>query len=187
MPTLTEILDRNTIEYYDCVKFDFGLGNYTNAPWNLTIGSDTYISAGGMLGVGPIEASSIFDIDSLDFLLAGLVPIDGLAGTGTPIVKQIQALSYIDQPVTVTRAYVKAGVTEQTIIMYKGFVNAVSASVSNTGSTTVNVKTSSHWANFQRVNSRYTNIKSQQAYYPDDIGFKYAKAVQKEIVWAQPA
>ena len=187
MPTVNEILSRNTIEYYECVKFDFGLGNYTTAPWDITIGADTYESAGPLLSIGAIDSSAIFDIDTLGFVLAGLVPTDGQGGSGTPIIKQLQNIDYIDKSVTVTRVYIKDGVTEQTEVVYSGFVSGLSASASNNDTTTIAIDTKSQWANFERETSRYTNIKSQQAYYPNDIGFKYAKAVQKEIVWAQPA
>ena len=187
MPTINEILSRNTIEYYECVDFDFGLGKYTNAPWDITIGAHTYLAAGPLLSIGGIDSSAIFDIDTLTFVLAGFVPTDGQGGVADPIIEQIQTLDYIDRSVTVTRVFVKDGVTEQTEVVYSGFVSGLSASVSNNDTTTIAIATKSQWANFQRATSRYTNIKSQQAYYPNDIGFKYAKAVQKEIVWAQPA
>lgn len=186
MPTVAEILDRNTVEYYDCVKMAFGLGNYTNAPWNVSVNSDDYISVGPMISLGTVMVSANFDIDQLDIVLAGIVPIDGIGGGSATVVKTLQAIDYIDQEVTVTRIYVKDGVTEQSEVIYKGYVNGISLAVGETGdSTTAMVKTSSHWVNFQRVNSRYTNIKSQQAFFPNDNGFKYAKAVQKEIFWAE--
>lgn len=186
MPTVTEILDRNTVEYYDCVSMGFGVGHYTNAPWDITIGSQVYTSVGPLLGLSEISVSAHFDIDSMDITLAGIVPVDGLGGSSAIVVTALQNIDYIDKEVIITRIYVKDGVTEQTEVIYRGYVDSISCAVAEFGeSTTALIKTSSHWVNFQRVNSRYTNIKSQQAFFPTDNGFKYAKAVQKEIIWAE--
>jgi hypothetical protein len=60
------------------------------------------------------------------------------------------------------------------------------AAFNTEGDTTqVQVSTSSHWTDFDRVSTRYTNTKSQQEFYPTDAGFSYAVDVQKEVIWRE--
>jgi hypothetical protein len=75
-----------------------------------------------------------------------------------------------------------------TIVLYKGYINNISGSLSAEGdNTTASIETASHWTDFDRVSARYTNQNSQHDLYPADNGFSFAKDVQKEVIWKENA
>jgi hypothetical protein len=185
MPTLSEVLSRNTIEYYDCVKIDFGGSEvyyYTTCPWDITVGGDLYLSSGPLISIGSVEENAKFDIDQLDIVVAGLVP---MTAGGITVIQHIQSLDYINKEIQIQRAFIEDSTVVYSELTYLGYINTISASVTNK-ETTVMFKTSNHWANFERLTARYTNNASQKAFFPTDSGFRYSKDVQKEIVWATP-
>ncbi len=75
---------------------------------------------------------------------------------------------------------------EHEVVLYKGYINNMNAALSESGdSTTASISTASHWTDFDRVSTRFTNSNSQQNIHSDDEGFSYAKEVQKEVVWRE--
>jgi hypothetical protein len=77
-------------------------------------------------------------------------------------------------------------VVSQQVVLYKGYISNISASLSEAGdSTTATITTASHWTDFDRVSTRYTNNNSQQNIHPGDEGFSFAKEVQKEVQWRE--
>ena len=73
-----------------------------------------------------------------------------------------------------------------TVILYQGYIANISAALSEQGeSTTAAIETASHWTDFDRVSTRYTNDNSQKDIHPTDSGFSFAKEVQKEVQWKE--
>jgi len=183
--TLEQLVARETIQYFDCVAINIdATHNYylTQSPYNLTIDGNTYIAAGGLLAMTDFTDSANFSIERLEIQLAGIVSLP----TGKSVLKTIQELQYIDKPVTITRAFMEDFKVGQTITLYKGYISNISASLSSEGSsTTASIETASHWTDFDRVSTRYTNQNSQHNLFPADNGFSFAKLVMKEIQWKE--
>lgn len=51
--------------------------------------------------------------------------------------------------------------------------------------TVINMKAASHWADFERKNGRFTNNNSQQYYFPNDTGMRFAAESIKDIKWGK--
>ena len=201
MATLAEIVERKTIEYFDCVAIDIDANHtylMTQAPYDLKFTHNTvypayatFKAAGGLLGISEITENAVFSIDKINITVAGIVPLNS---TDDPIMVEAQTLEYIDKPVTIYRAFLNpdneitlGSMVEYRLIMFKGYIDAMNVTQDSSGDTTqVSIDISSHWTNFDRVSTRYTNNTSQQAYFASDVGFEYAVDIQKEITWREP-
>lgn len=184
--TLDQIVAQEVIEYYDCVAVNIDSTHnyyYTQAPYNLTLSDgNTYVAAGGLLKMSEFVDNANFSIEKLNVGLAGIVDMQG----SDSALITIQSLQYIDKPLTIYRAFIVDHAVEHQVVLYKGYIDNITATfVSEGDSTQVEIQTSSHWTDFDRVSSRYTNTKSQQEFYPTDTGFDYAVDVQKEVVWRE--
>jgi len=184
--TLEQIVAQDVIEYYDCVAVNIDATHnyyYTQAPYNLTLSDgNTYIAAGGLLKMDEFVDNANFSVEKLNVGLAGIVDMEG----SDSALITIQSLNYIDRPLTIFRAFIVDNAVEQQVTLYKGYIDNMRATFAAEGeSTQVEMQTSSHWTDFDRVSSRYTNSKSQQEFYSTDTGFDYAVDVQKEVVWRE--
>jgi len=194
MPTLEQILENRSVEYFDCVRFQFGNSSsdiyaMTQAPYDIDIGGQKFKAAGGLLSISEITENAAFGIDKINITIAGIVPLTPASGVPDtqPIMVQAQSLEYIDKPVVITRKYLLDGDTIQNVVVFKGYVDVMNVTYLPEGeSTQVSVDISSHWTNFNRVSSRYTNNTSQQEYFSTDVGLEYAVEIQKEITWREP-
>ena len=202
MATLEEIVSRKTIEYFDCVAIDIDATHkyyITQAPFDLKLthkavypAYDTFKAAGGLLGISEITENAVFSIDKINVTIAGIVP---LGDDTDPIMVEAQSLEYIDKPVTIYRAFLRNDNTqpvgtmvEYQIVAFAGFIDALSITQDSSGDTTqVSIDITSHWSDFDRVSTRYTNNTSQQEYFPSDQGMEYSVEIQKEITWREPA
>ena len=185
--TLEQLVASETIQYYDCVFINIDPSHryyLTQAPYNLTIDGNTYTAAGGLLSITDFVDNANFSIEKLTIQLAGIVTLP----TGETVLKTMQQLQYIDKPVIITRAFMEDFKVAHTIVLYKGYINNISGSLSAEGdNTTASIETASHWTDFDRVSARYTNQNSQHDLYPADNGFSFAKDVQKEVIWKENA
>ena len=185
MSTLAEIVAKKTIQYFDCVAINIdATNNYymTQSPYNLTLtDGNTYKAAGGLLSISDYIDNAVFSIDKLNIGIAGIVPLND---DSVPAMIQVQEIEYIDKPVTIYRAFMEDNAVAHQIVLFKGFIDSMNVTFSAEGDQTqVSVDISSHWTDFDRVSTRYTNTTSQQEFFPSDVGFEYAVDVQKEIVW----
>lgn len=186
MATLEQIVSKESIQYFDCVAVNIDSSHnyyFTQAPYNLTLtDGNTYQAAGGLLQVTDFVDNANFSIEKLEIQLAGIVELP----TGETVLKTIQELDYIDKPVTIYRAFMENFTVAHQIVLYKGYINNVSGALGAGGDTTTcAISTASHWTDFDRVSTRYTNNNSQHTYYPNDDGFSFAKEVQKEVIWRE--
>jgi hypothetical protein len=188
MATLEQIVAKETIQYFDCVAINIdATHNYyiTQAPYDLTLSDgNTYKAAGGLLAISDYTDNANFSIDKLNITVAGIVPLDP---TEDSVMIQAQSLEYIDKPVTIYRAFMEDYAVAHQIVLFKGYIDLLSVTQNSQGDQSlVSIDMSSHWTNFDRVATRYTNNTSQQAYFTGDVGFQYAVDIQKEITWREP-
>ena len=161
MATLAQIVAKETIQYFDCVEIAIDSTHtyyLTQAPFNLTLtDGNTYIAAGGLLQMTEFVDNASFSIEQLEVQLAGIVTLP----TGETVLKTIQQLEYIDKPLTIYRAFMEDYDVAHEVVLYKGYINSISAALGDQGdSTTASISTASHWTDFDRVSSRYTNTNS---------------------------
>ena len=182
---LTTTTKEATVQYYEIVHIDVNSGYYlTNAPWDIIYDGIRYHAAGNMLELDGVEENVGFEIESLTINIGG---IDPLPGDGDPFIKKILSSDYVERNVTITRVYydVDGGVVDG-VVLYSGFINTASAA-SGLGpdGAAVSIQTSNNWTDFAKLSGRQTNDTSQQAVFPGDLGFEYAKEVQKQVEWKE--
>lgn len=182
---LRQATERVTVQYYELVDIDVGNGYHlTNAPWNIPYGGNTYDAAGNMLEFDAVEENIGFEIEQLSILIGG---IDPLPGDGTvPFIKKILTLDYVDRDVVITRVYFNNDDIIDGVVLYSGYINSASAA-SGLGKdgAAVRLQTSNNWTDFTKRTGRFTNNTSQQVHFPSDLGFEYAKEVQKQVEWKE--
>lgn len=182
---------KHSVEYYECVDILVGNGYYiTNAPRNITIGTQEYIALGQLLDFGDVEENITFEIAQLELRVSALPAYDDNDESWT---WRILNETYQNREVVINRAYFDAnGIHVGSFEIYKGYINGVGIKHTPTGESAVSIDTSSHWIDFERTNGRFTNSTSQQHggdlnpgldYMTDDLGFDYAARVQKDIEW----
>lgn len=190
MATLEQIVAKDTIQYFDCVAINIDGSNnfyFTQAPFNLTLSDgNTYKAAGGLLQMTDFVDNANFSIETLEIQLAGIVELP--LGSGETVLQKIQTLNYMDKPVTIFRAFMEDYTVSHQVVLFKGYIANISASLAEQGdSTTASITTASHWTDFDRVSTRYTNQNSQHDIHSGDNGFSFAKEVQKEVQWKENA
>ena len=183
--SLADIVAKKTIQYFDCVAIEIDVNNMyymTQAPYNITLtDGNTYKAAGGLLSISEYVDNAVFSIDKLNIGIAGIVPVND---DDVPAMIQVQEIEYIDKPVIIYRAFMENNAVAHQIVLFKGYIDAINVTfIAEGDQTQVSVDISSHWTDFDRVSTRYTNTTSQQEFFPSDVGFQYAVDVQKEIVW----
>ena len=181
---LTTVTEHITVQYYELVYIDVNNGYYlTNAPFDIYYNAQTYDAAGNMLELDGVEENVGFEIESLTVNIGG---IDPLPGDGDPFIKKILVSDYVDRSVVITRVYYQNGAIVDGVVLYSGFINAASAA-SGLGQdgAAVSLQTSNNWTDFSKLSSRQTNSASQQAAFPGDLGFEFAKEVQKQVEWKE--
>jgi hypothetical protein len=181
---LLDAIGAQTVQYYECIFIDINDGIYiTNAPRDITIGSDTYNAFGQLLSMDAINENTTFQIPSLKLGISGIDPYE--TTTNTPVVQYILENIHIDRNVTIDRVYYDHDAYIGGFEVFAGNIVAVEMSHSPTEGTTILIDVSSHWADFNKGSGRRTNPNSQQQYYPNDKGFEYAKNTMTEIEWKE--
>jgi len=184
-PSLVTETEKAVVQYYELVAIRAGVGYYiTNAPWDISYGGYTYISAGALLSIDSVQENIGFEIEKLSITIAG---IDPLPGDSDPFIKTILAIDYVDKPVIIHRAYYNHDVYVNSVEVYNGYINkaGVTNGLGESGAA-VRIETSNNWTDFSKISARYTNDTSQQNLFLDDLGFEYAVEVQKSVEWKEP-
>ena len=183
--SLLTAVQKPAVVYYELIKIDIAPTTYvTNAPfpivYNDGAGNQTYQPLGSLLSFDSVEENVNFDIPDLNITLSGLTQYDN---NDTSFATALQSADYVEQEVIISRVYFDhAGTNLGAFIIYEGRVQGISMT-SNSNTVTCTIETSSHWADFDRENGRFTNDNSHQIEFSGDVGFEYASEVQKEIEW----
>lgn len=184
-PTLVTATEQAVVQYYELIEILVGDGYYlTNAQHDISYGGNTYIAAGALLGFDSVEENIGFEIEKLTINIGGIEP---LPGDSEPFIKKILGLDYVDREVRIRRAYynVKGDYVDQ-VLLYSGYISSANAaSALGDQGAAVSIETSNNWTDFTRRNGRFTNLTSQQAHFPSDLGFEYAVQVQKQVEWKE--
>tara|TARA_B110000977_G_C11060689_1_gene485857 strand:- start:1907 stop:2485 length:579 start_codon:yes stop_codon:yes gene_type:complete len=174
------------VQYYELVYIGVNNGYYlTNAPFDISYGGNNYKMAGALLSIDNIVEDIGFEIQKLNISISGIAYLDD---DTLPFMQEVLGVDYIDKDIIIHRAYYEYDVYQDSLEVYKGFIDSASINdgLGEEGSN-VSITTSSHWSNFARITGRHTNNTSQQSYFPSDLGFEYSKDIQKQIEWKKPA
>lgn len=183
---LESAVDRAANEFYETVKIVLKDGASTktykvcNAPYDLTVGSDTFTAFGQLMSFSGFEENSTLEIAKVSVTLSGVATND--PNLFNPVNDFID-LDYTNSPVNIRRVYVNDSGIVGDIEVFKGYIQSAGMAIDSSDTCTVKIDIANHWSDFEREAGRYSNSNSQQRYYPGDEGMEYSKEVQKDIKW----
>jgi hypothetical protein len=179
---LQAAVEKQVIQCYESVYLDIDGGIYiTNAPMNITIDGNEYISLGQFLGFSSIEEQRLFTTSEITVTLAGIPAFE----TGDSFVSQILQFDYVDKDIWIYRSFFDHDTYIDSFLMFKGRIDSPVIEDDPGETTTVATTCSSHWVDYERTNGVITNDNRQQALYSGDLGFEYANQVIKDIQWKE--
>ncbi|WP_149983272.1 hypothetical protein [Pseudoalteromonas rhizosphaerae] len=148
----------------------------TNCGASLTYGGAEYVS-GFWSGNG-------VSIEQQGSPKIGEVPIT-LTATDSAITALFFTENWLNIPVTIKKAWFNnQGKVAGAATLFKG--NLVDkGGEESTNAAKLTLKAASVWADFEAARGRKTNLKSQQIYYPTDMGLEFSGTVITDIPWGR--
>ena len=138
---------------------------------------DTFLPAGHLL--------SIQDVQETEELRVGSLKIS-LSSVDQAFVSLFLNIDYLNRRVRIWNAILNASgqLIGDAIPTFDGEITGYGISEGR-NSSTISVSCASHWADFERKAGRLTNNNSQQYFFPNDTGFRFAADSVKDIKWGK--
>lgn len=138
---------------------------------DISHGGNTYLANGHLLHVDTISENQDTQVGYLDITLSG---------ADQTYVSIFLNGHYVGREVVISRVIVDddGNMVGAPFMPYVGQIDAFDFTDEE-----INVSISSHWADFERINSMRTNDNSQQSVFPGDKGMEYASLIVKDIKW----
>ena len=172
------LLENETFSMCHLVQIDFTSPLFINdASYPVNYAGETYQPASHLLEIGSPKESQELRVGSVTI---------SLSGVNQQYVSIFLNQSYINRRVQIYLAILDAAgdVVGDAIKTYDGQIESFSLSEGGTNST-ISMRVASHWADFERKTGRMTNNNSQQYYFPDDTGMRFAAESIKDIKWGR--
>lgn len=147
---------------------------YTDAANDITYDGNTYEAQGNFLSFGETEENTEVIVTKLSMSISALDSAN---------ITKFAASAIINKPVTMRLAYVDSG-TVYAVIIFKGKVSGYSVQDAK-ATATINLEIASNFANFERINTRMTNIGSWQQQNPTDWTMEFAYQDISDISWGK--
>ena len=162
------------------VDFAVGSGNYgCDGPANVSFDGKTFLAVGGALSISEITEEDNLTIEEVTINISAL---------DTAAVKLFVDNDYIDREVIIYRAVCDDNyqIVGTPIEAFRGRLDQPIIQEDFEGGTaTIQIKASSHWADFEKSNGRRTNDSEQQSHYAGDTFFEKAAEVNKDVKWGR--
>lgn len=175
--TLTA-LQGNTLKFCHLVQIDFTSSLFiTDNDYPVNWAGETYQPAGHLLNIQSSQETQELRVGSISVTLSGV---------DTSYVSILLNQNYINRRIQIYLAMLDSSgdVIGDSIKTFDGQISGWSLSESG-NSSTINLKAASHWADFERQVGRLTNQNSQQYYFPNDTGMRFAAESIKDIKWGK--
>lgn len=157
------------------LSFTSGFVRFCGAPWDLTIGGQTFLGVGQLGSISVAEESAELRAYGLNVTLSG-IPRDNIAIALTE--------AYQGRPATVWEVPLSSDGTPvaDPIVMFRGRMDTMDVQLGDMA--TVRVALENRLADWERPRvRRYTN-EDQQSVFPGDRGFEFVSATtEKELIW----
>ncbi len=147
---------------------------FRDIDWN----GNTYLTTGGLIGIGDIDESKDLIVSTLAVTLSGV---------STQHIARLLSHNYLDRPLTVYFGALNDSneLAGEPFVYFQGRMDEPSINDDPTGTTTASIKVSNVWGDFSRKTGRFFNHKSQQIYFPGDKGFEYCSQDRKNLIWGR--
>jgi hypothetical protein len=167
--TLVEIGLYNASNYY-----------YTDAPFDITIGSTTYEAQGVFMGISENQEAADLQVTSINLTLSALdVTVRNAVAKSANINQVVTIQKVLLDPTTMA----PIGGNE-TIVIFKGKIVGYRIDNNNDTATMV-LEINSQFTNFLKVSGRKTNLGSFQKEHPTDFSMEYSHEPTRDIKWGK--
>jgi len=144
---------------------------------DLTYNSTSYLGAGDLLNIGPIQETSDLSANGAAITLAGI--------------KQSLLTLARDEPYQGRTITIRLGAFDGTgdlistpVILFSGFMDVMT--IADSGDTsTITITAENKLIAFQRTAVRRYTAEDQKIEHPTDKGFAFVAKIQEEIVWGR--
>lgn len=168
-------LDGDHFEYAYLVDLPVGQ-HYTNHGYDLTVGTNTYLSNGLLIKFADIGQTQELNLATYTLELSNV--------TNT-LAKAYTAGNYRGMSAVIKLALLVDGVLQgEPVVLYKGTLDSFSVK-ENLSTSTLMIKLTSHWASFNQMSGRYSSDRLQQDLHAGDRFFKYAHDEMSNIGWGK--
>jgi hypothetical protein len=149
----------------------------TDNSYPVNYAGQTYSPSGHLLTIGATSESSELRVGGFNL---------GLSGVSQEYVSILLTDDYVAKDVSLFLALLDNSgiVIGDAIKTFEGQIESF-AIQDNDNSSTINLSLSSHWADFERKTGRLTNTTSQQFYFPNDTGMRFAAESIRDIKWGK--
>jgi len=177
-PSTISALQSDEIRLCHLVQIDFdSITRITDNFHPVQYDGQTFLPAGHLL--------SIQDVQETEELRVGSLKIS-LSSVDQAFVSVFLNIDYLNRRVRIWNALLnQAGqIIGDPIATFDGDITGYGIT-ENRSSSTISVSCASHWADFERKAGRFTNNNSQQYFFPNDTGFRFAAESVKDIKWGK--
>ena len=171
-------LASDSIRLATLIKLNFPTPIYiTDYGQDITLNTITYDASSYILEVGEASETGAIRVNSMDLVLSAVE---------RSYVSLFLNSDYVKKQVLIQRACLdnNDNVIGEPITYFDGRIVAYDIEDSGTDSK-ITVEIASHWQDFDKVQNRKTNSKSQQFHFPDDKGFFYASSTITNLKWGR--
>lgn len=160
------------------IKLDFPTPRYlTDYGQNISYGGNNYQASSHILSIGDAQETGGVKVNSMDITFSAVEQT---------FVSLFLTSNHINVRVLIERAVLDDNddVIGDPIAFFDGRI--VSFDIEDSGNDSeIIVEIASHWQDFDKVQNRKTNSKSQNFWFPDDKGFEYAASTITNLKWGR--
>ena len=176
-------LAKDNFAFADLVEIHLDtIQRLTNAPFSITAttgsgGAGTYVANGEFLSFDLVSETIDARVNQINIVLSA---------ASSTFTNLFLNNNYLNRRVTVHRQFFDSSYTaiDSPVMLWDGEVVGYKIS-ENTRSSTISIVSSSVFYDFDRVNGRRTNDKSQQAVFPNDKGMEFSTSAIADIRWGR--
>lgn len=177
--TWTAALDDNQFRLATLIRIVFSASseiNLTDYGVDLTHNTVNYINSADVIEIGDVTETGALKVNEMSI---------SLTGADRTYIAAFFNNDYVNAPITIRRALIDSSdQVSDTFIFFDGKISSFTISDNDYRSEII-VSAASHWADFDKVRCRRTNLKSQQSFFPNDDGMEYAHVVTKDLRWGR--
>ena len=161
------------------VETDEGTLYLSDGYRTITWDGHDWSAVGYFLGFSDIQESASLQVSSVTLSLSGIDQV---------YVALFLQNHYLDRQVKIYKAFLDADMAliADPVLIFDGRIDqpVISEDPEN-GTSTVAVKASDQWVDFERTPGRHTNHAEQQLHFAGDMGFEFADQIVKTIRWGR--
>lgn len=179
--TWTTALDDNQFRLATLIRIVFGPSaeiNLTDYGSDITHNTVNYINSEDVIEIGDVTETGALKVNEMTI---------ALTGADRTYIAAFFNNDYVNAPITIRRALMNSSdQVLDTFVFFDGKISSFQINDSDYESR-LEVTAASHWVDFDKVRCRRTNLKSQQSFFPNDLGLEYSHIKTKDLRWGRKA